>query len=193
MRAEPSDAPKPIDPGVKDSGSPHESVSDKIDAVLEYYRKEENKLTWSQQIIERVARFVGTPLFFGCVLVAVAAWILANLWARRLGLQIWDEPPFFWMQGAISFCGLLVTTVVLISQNRLGRLEEQRAHLDLQVNLLNEHKSSKIIGLLEELRRDLPAVRDRHDVDAETLQKPTDPNAVLATLDERRDSKEQPT
>ena len=37
-------------------------------------------------------------------------------------------------------------------QNRLGKLEELRAHLDLQVNLLTEQKTTKLIDLMEELR-----------------------------------------
>lgn len=64
-------------------------------------------------------------------------------------------------------------------------LEEQRAHLDLKVTLLTEQKAAKLIDLLEELRRDLPNVRDRQDPDAATLQQPMDPDGVRATLDER--------
>jgi len=37
------------------------------------------------------------------------------------------------------------------------------------------------------LRRDLPMVKDRDDAEAAILQKPTDPYAVLAELDEQRE------
>jgi uncharacterized membrane protein len=82
---------------------------------------------------------------------------------------------------------LLTTTVVLITQNREAKLGEQRLELELQVNLLTEQKTTKLILLLEELRRDLPMVKDRHDPEAAALQKPTDPEEVLAALEERRD------
>jgi uncharacterized membrane protein len=36
----------------------------------------------------------------------------------------------------VSCVALVTTTVVLIAQNRQARFEQQRAHLDLQVNLL---------------------------------------------------------
>ena len=81
-------------------------------------------------------------------------------------------------------CALLITTVVLSKQNRLAKLAEQRAHLDLKVTLLTEQKAAKLIDLLEELRRDLPNVRNRHDSEAATLQKSMDPDEVLATLNE---------
>jgi hypothetical protein len=41
--------------------------------------------------------------------------------------------------------------------------------------------------LIEELRHDLPNVRDRHDPEAAALQKSMNPDRVLAALDERSD------
>ena len=38
-----------------------------------------------------------------------------------------------------------------MSQNRAGQQAEQRAHLDLQINLLAEHESSKTLELLRAL------------------------------------------
>jgi uncharacterized membrane protein len=43
-----------------------------------------------------------------------------------------------------------------------------------------------VIRLLEELRRDLPMVRDRHDPDAATLQQRTDPTSILSALEKDR-------
>jgi len=66
-------------------------------------------------------------------------------------------------KGAFGLFGALVATTVLTAQNRQNVENERRAHLELQVNLLAEQKVTKIIALLEELRRDLPIVRDRRD------------------------------
>jgi hypothetical protein len=78
--------------------------------------------------------------------------------------------------------------VVLIKQNRLARIEKQRAHLDLQLNLLTEQKTTKLIDP-EELRNDLSMVKNRHDPASAALQKPTDPHMVLAALDEQHETK----
>ena len=121
------------------------------------------------------------------VLSFVALWLLANALCELLAFQALDPPPFFWLQGVVSLGALLTTTVVLITQNREAKLEEQRLELELQVNLLTEQKTTKLIRLLEELRRDLPMVKDRQDPEAAALQKPTDPKEVLAALKERRD------
>jgi uncharacterized membrane protein len=65
----------------------------------------------------------------------------------------------------------------------MAKLAEHHAHLDLQVNLLAEEKSSKIIKMLEELRRDLPGVRDKPDHEADELAHPADPKAVLSAIE----------
>ena len=80
--------------------------------------------------------------------------------------------------------------MVLIRQNRLAKLEEQRAHLDLKVTLLTEQKAAKLIDLMEELRRDLPNVKNRHDAEAAALQQSMNPDLVLAALDERSEPDE---
>lgn len=95
-----------------------------------------------------------------------------------------DEPPFLWLQGLIALNAFGISTTVLIRQNRMSILARQHAHLDLQVNLLADEKSSKIIQMLEELRRDLPNVRDKVDREAEELARPTDTGAVISIIEE---------
>lgn len=65
-----------------------------------------------------------------------------------------------------------------------GKISLSRRHLDLQVVLLVEQKVTKVIALLEELRRDLPSVQNRQDLQAETMQEVIDPHAVLEALDD---------
>ena len=59
---------------------------------------------------------------------------------------------------------------------------------EVQIALLTDRKTAKIIALLEELRQDSPAVRDRHDPEAAALSKATDPHAVTAELEKRTPS-----
>jgi uncharacterized membrane protein len=169
--------------------APEESAPDlhsqNIETILEFYSREEGKVSRSQRILERVSGFVGQPVFLGIILLIVALWMLANETLRHLGGIEFDPAPYFWLQGIVGLGALLTATVVLIKQNRLAQLEEQRAHLDLKVTLLTEQKAAKIIDMLEELRRDLPNVRNRHDPEAAALQRSIKPHQVLAALDER--------
>jgi uncharacterized membrane protein len=164
--------------------SDRDQINQNIDAVQGFYSREDRKISRSQRTLERIGQFVGTPDFLGFVLVFVAAWIVTSTVLHRMGLAEFDRPPFFWLQGIVGLCALLTAIMVLTRQNRIARLAEQRAHLDLKVTLLTEQKAAKLIDLLEELRRDLPNVKDRHDSSAASLQKPMNPELVLAALDE---------
>ena len=162
------------------------AVIGNIDAIAQFYAREKAKISRPRNAIETASEFVGRPAYLACILSFVAAWILVNMFAQRIGWRQIDPPPFSWLQGIIGLLGLTVGTAVLIRQNRLARMAEQHAHLDLQVNLLTEQKTSKIIELLEELRRDLPSVANRHDAQVAEMQKPADPHAVLDAIKTKR-------
>ncbi|MHB8623644.1 MAG: DUF1003 domain-containing protein [Sulfuricaulis sp.] len=181
----------PSDTQGKPSESALDPIGQNIESILAIYTREEKNISGSQRIVETFSGFVGRPLFLVCILSFIAFWILYNILAHRFGLVQFDPVPFFWLQGAISLGALLTTTVVLIKQNRLAKFEEQRAHLDLQVTLLTEQKTTKLIQLIEELRRDLPMVKNRLDPEADALKQPTDPRQVLATMDVIRNTEGQ--
>jgi len=161
-----------------------DQLSQNIEAIVEFYTQEELKISRSQRVLERISGFIGQPVFLGFILLFVVLWVAANGVMLRLGLGEFDPAPYIWLQGIVGLGALLTATVVLIKQNRLAGLAEQRAHLDLKVTLLTEQKAAKMISLLEELRRDLPNVRDRHDAEAAALREPMNPELVRAALDE---------
>ena len=167
--------------------SERDQISQNLEAVLDFYTREDQKISPSQRLLERISLLVGTPTYLGYILLFTLLWIFANLALRLLGRVAFDPPPFFWLQGLVGLGALLTATVVLAKQNRLSRLAEQRAHLDLKVTLLTEQKAAKLIDLLEELRRDLPNVKDRHDPEASALLQSMNPDLVLAALDAELD------
>jgi uncharacterized membrane protein len=88
------------------------------------------------------------------------------------------------LDGILTFSALVTATVVLIAQNRQAKRELQHRHLDLQVSLLTEQKVTKLIHLIEELRRDLPMAKDRDDPHAMALQEAANTATVVSAMDE---------
>ena len=168
---------------------PPEQVAENIETILEYYRREEKKVSGSQRTLELVRRVLGRPAFLVVTLTFVALWI----GAESAGWVDFDPPPYFWLQGLVSLSALLMAAVILITQNRQSKIEAMHAHLDLQVNMLTEQKVSKLIELIEELRRDLPMVRDRRDASAEALQEPANAHEMLKALHEGHEEKNAAT
>jgi uncharacterized membrane protein len=162
------------------------TISENIEALEAYYAREERRAGSAQRLLERFSHAIGQPWFLALMLLLVLAWIAYNLLAPLFGLKPFDSAPFPALQGIVSLSALIITTVVLIGQNRLAHLEHRREQLELQVNILTEQKTTKIVHLLEELRRDLPMVRDRHDADAAKLQQPTDTTEILSALEKNQ-------
>jgi uncharacterized membrane protein len=156
-----------------------------VQTVAELYAKSEDKVGSHQRRIESVTTALGRPRTLYGLLLCMSLWILYNLLARRLAWPSFDPPPFIWLQGIVGLLALLLTCMVLITQQRQGKMAARRTLLDLHVNLLSEQKIAKLIALLEELRRDLPSVGNRSDPLAEAMTRPVDAQAVIEKLDER--------
>jgi uncharacterized membrane protein len=169
------------------TGKLPQSVSDNIGAIAEFYERHEQRMSPAQAAIEKLSLILGSPAYVVGNVMFVVCWIVANLVAPELGYKQVDEPPFFWLQGLVGLNAFIISTTVLIRQNRMSKLAEHNAHLDLQVNLLTEEKTSKIIALLEELRHDMPNVRDKIDPEAEELSQPADTRTVLSAIESERD------
>lgn len=157
-------------------------VEDTVEAVARFHSAHQAEANRLQHAIERLTKRAGSPGFAAVLTVLVVGWMAFNLGLLAAGRQPVDEPPFFWLQGAVALTALYMTVFILTTQRREDKLAGLRDQLTLELSILGEQKSAKIIGLLEELRRDAPNISDRADKDADALSRPADPDAVLDAL-----------
>lgn len=160
-----------------------DTVKDNLDLIADFYASEGEKVSTTQNVIERISGFFARPLYFSALILFACGWIVLNQYAPYFHIDVFDPKPFVMLHGIIGFNGALITIAVLIRQNRLEFLSEKRAHLSLQATLLTERKATKIISLLEELRGDLPNVKNRIDPEAEDMRTETDAHEVLNAID----------
>ncbi|AGY60556.1 DUF1003 domain-containing protein [Gloeobacter kilaueensis] len=161
-----------------------EHVSESISTLVALRQEAEQEVSRHQRFAEKLTAFLGRPAFLYSILVIIGLWSAYNFLAAGFHQHPIDPPPFFAMATAINVGALVMATAVLITQNRQGRLAERREQLSLQISLLAEQKAAKAIALLEELRRDIPVVRNRHDPQAEQMQQPTDPQLLKSRLEQ---------
>ena len=159
-----------------------EHVSDNIEALDELAATERGNIGRHQRAVESLTRAIARPITIYSLVLLVVLWIAYNITAPSRGWPLLDAAPFFWLQGVVAFYAAAVTTCVLIAQSRQHREADRRAALEFHLNLLAEQRTTKIVALLEELRRDLPNVRDRQDPVAEAMQQEVDPLAVHSRL-----------
>jgi uncharacterized membrane protein len=73
-----------------------------------------------------------------------AAWFVVNL-GLIPGIRPFDPYPFILLAMAVSCEAVLLSTFVLMKQNRMSRRGEQRDQLHLQVALLAEKEITKLL------------------------------------------------
>ena len=134
----------------------------------------------SERATDRAVSLIGTPTFFALLVALAAAWMLMNASA---GVGSFDSPPFALLELLCSLIAVLLAVLILAAQRREDRLATRREQMTLQVGLLTEQKVSKLIELIEELRRDLPKVHDRIDRDAIDMAAARDHEETLKTVE----------
>jgi uncharacterized membrane protein len=162
------------------------SAKENLELLSRFQDGEEAQISGIQLAIERISGFFGSSAYFAFAVVFIVLWIVVNTWGLRHGWHHVDAPPFSWLQGLVSSNALLLTVAVLIRQNRMAQVAEHRAHLDLQINLLTEQKVTKILQIIDELRREQTALRDRPDDEVTEMSKPADAHALMNAIREKQ-------
>ncbi len=157
-------------------------VEGAVRALAQLRDEHERKSTRAQRFIAGFTKRAASPGFIMTLTAILISWIGVNAVLSILGKKPVDEPPFFWMQGLVSLAALYMTVLILATQRRENELTSHHEHLTLELAILNEQKTAKIIALLEELRQDHPDIHDRVDREAVALSEPTDTQSVLDTI-----------
>jgi uncharacterized membrane protein len=187
MQQDKEDSQEAYDRAAREAvGALPSSTKENLEVLADFRDREDAQLSGAQALIEKISRFFGSPAYFAFALGFIVCWILVNVWGLHAGWSHVDEPPFSALQGLVSSNALLLTVAVLIRQNRLERVAEHRSHVDLQVNLLTEQKVTKILQLVDELQRELSALRRRPDAEVAELSKPADAHALMHAIKEKQ-------
>lgn len=157
-------------------------IQDTVRAIAQLHEEHRRQASALQRLVDRLTAAIGQPRFIGALTAVMLLWIGGNLMAGWAGRRPWDPAPFVWLDGAVGLLALYVTVLILTTQRRDDQLASYREQLTLELAILGEQKSAKIIALLEEMRRDNPNLRNRYDPEAEAMAVPSDPQAVLDAI-----------
>ncbi len=162
-------------------------IEETIQAIARLQAEHHRSATPLQRAVERLTALIGRTTFVGGLTVVLVVWIGGNLLAAQAHLPVLDAPPFNGLQGAAGVLALYITVFILSTQRRENELSELREQLNLELVITNEQKTAKVIQLLEELRRDMPQVFNRHDPEADAMAHPANPEVMLEAIKETQD------
>src|SRR5690242_2410703 len=160
------------------------SAQANISAVVRLEEEAQRQRTLSDKLSDAIANFVGSIPFVILHLCWFGVWVLLNTTKLFSNLRF-DPYPFALLCMLVSLEGVLLSTFVLIKQNRMSLRADQRAHLALQVNLLSEKELTKILQLQQLICARLGLEEASQDREVAELSSVTAVGNIAREIDKR--------
>jgi uncharacterized membrane protein len=126
------------------------TAADNINTIVQLEEQALKERRMADRISDAIANFVGSIPFVAIHVAWFGIWVALNA-----GVWRFDPYPFALLCMLVSLEGVLLSTFVLIKQNRMSQRADHRSHLDLQINLLSEKEVTKVLQLQRLMCRQL--------------------------------------
>lgn len=133
-----------------------------------------------ERVSDAIAHQAGRTWFIAAHAAWFGGWILVNA-GKIPGIRPFDPFPYQFLTFVVSLEAIFLSLFILMSQNRANKQADARSHLDLQINMLSEQESTKMLQMLQSLceHHKLPVARDP---EVDLLKSPTKPAELLTEL-----------
>jgi len=127
-----------------------DAIRRNIEAVAKLEESSIRNRSAGDKIADWIGGFSGSITFVLLHAIIYGLWILVNL-NMVPGIKPFDRFPFLLLSVVVSVEAIFLSTFVLMKQNRMSKRADQRAHLDLQINLLSEREMTMVLQLLQQI------------------------------------------
>jgi uncharacterized membrane protein len=138
----------------------------------------------TERASDAITKFIGSVAFLVLHIIFVGGWALINL-GFVWGVKPFDPFPFGVLSVVVSSEAVFLTIFVLISQNRMARQAEKRAHLDLQVGMLAEQELTTLLQMQQKICQHLGVSVLEEKKEMKDFAKATDVHELARELDQQ--------
>lgn len=140
-----------------------------------------------RSFVEKTADFMtaifGSVTFLFLNLVWFSVWIVVNLnWIP--GIAAFDPFPFGLLTMVVSLEAIFLAIIVLISQNRTGKVNDWREEVDLQVDVVTETELTKLLHMVSVLM-EKNGIETIHDQELQNMLKTTNLEKIEKALEKQ--------
>lgn len=160
-----------------------------IEAIAQLEQEFSRQRTWMDRISDRVTAFVGSLQFVLAHALVILGWVLLNAFLPSAAR--FDPYPFNFLNLTLAIEAVLLSTFVLMSQNRQNHQADRWAHLDLQVSLLAEQETTKMLQMLQKLCDQMGMKHVSRDKELREMVQTTHVETLVEELDQARETKEE--
>ena len=162
-------------------------VQKNIETVLKLEKEALQNLTTAEHIANKITAFAGSTPFIIFHIVWFGGWILINSGITP-GIVPFDPFPFSFLTLVVSLEAIFLTLLVLMSQNRMTKEADKRAHLDLQINMLDEQETTMILRMVQKITRHL-GLEEETGGSINDLSEATDIDSLAKKIDKNSGTK----
>ena len=126
------------------------AAMESIEAIARLEQEFLQRRTLWNRMVDGIADFTGSVAFVLIHVVLFALWILVNTGSLKF-VRPFDPYPFVLLGMGVSCEAVLLSTFVLMKQNRMSVRSERRDHLHLQIALLTEKEITKVLQALQHI------------------------------------------
>jgi uncharacterized membrane protein len=155
-----------------------------VEAIAKMEHDALSRRTPTERVSDAITRLVGNVGFLLSQLVFIVIWAVINLHLIP-GFKEFDPFPFGMLALVVSSESVFLTIFVLISQNRMSRQSERRAHLDLQVSMLSEQELTTILQMMHKLCQHMGVDVDATRQEVQSFGRTTDVHKLANELDDK--------
>jgi uncharacterized membrane protein len=153
-----------------------------VQAIASLEREAFDQRTPVDRVSAAITRVAGSATFIAVHALWFAAWIVLNTTRR----YTFDGYPFNLLNLVVALEAVFLTSVVLMTQNRMAKVADRRAHLDLQLNMLAEQELTATLHMLHGLCTHAGVRVSIRDERVQQLLKETDIHKIAVALDRER-------
>lgn len=154
--------------------------------IQSFEAKELKKRSWSVRLADDLTSTFGSFSFLTFNTLFFVFWIAMNT-GKLNGLPILDPFPFPLMTTIVSLEAIILTLIVLMSQNRQSFISNLREEIDMQVNIASEQEITKILQVLVKIAEKQGIKLD--DKDLEEMLKEIEVSYLERKLEEQLENK----
>jgi uncharacterized membrane protein len=161
----------------------HAQAEKNVDAIMRLEQDAIEERSPAEHLADKVTKAAGSTPFVIFHILWFGGWILVNV-GLIPGVASFDPFPFSFLTLVVSLEAIFLTLLVLMSQNRMTKEADKRAHLDLQLNILAEQEATMILRMVQRISRHL-GLEEETDAELPRLREKTDVHQLAKTLDEK--------
>jgi len=155
-----------------------------IDSIVRQEEEALERRSGSERLADGIGSFAGSLPFVLVHLALLIAWLLLNS-GKISTVRPFDPYPFSLLGVIVAVEAVILSSFILMRQNRMMRRGERRDHLNLQIDLLAEKEITKLLQMVRAICGHMGLQNIMEDREIRELSQNTSIESLSQTLEDR--------